>query len=251
LKIGQVLKTNNKENFMTRVGERHIFSIEWEIMYQYENGWITAYFSLWANNRQLVEGYVQLKDVVYWIKTYLEVSSTTNNEYWKIPIDFSDISKEEIYERFQACYTAEFPEKHRDFYIQCKRLMIDEYHSSLRNTSADTDRQNEGYAEMVYRQNIEKSILLGDSFEEDYALCNWIRGTFGIGSLVVPASDGSAVFIVHEIKNKQDRIIWWRFELLDDNGNVIQTFPIEEAILPLGYFYKVLNEFVKTVALIP
>jgi hypothetical protein len=237
---------------MTRVGERHLFSIEWEIKYQYENGWITAYFSLWANNRQIVEGYVQLKDVAFWIKRYLEVSFTTNSEYWKIPIDFSDISKEEIYERFQACYTAEFPEKYKDFYIQCKKLMIEAYHSPLRKHGyvSDSYPQNEEYFEREYQRAIEKSILLGDSFEEDYALCNWIRGTFGIGSLVEPASDGTAVFIVHEIKNKQDRIIWWRFELLDDNGNVIQTFPVEEAILPLGYFYKILNEFVETVAIV-
>ncbi|MDR2409282.1 MAG: hypothetical protein LBE13_14370, partial [Bacteroidales bacterium] len=233
-------------------GERYLFSIEWEIKHQYKNGWITAYFSFWANNRQIGEGYVELKSVVFWIETYLKIRSTANNEYWKIPIDFSGISKEEIYDRFQACYTAEFPERYKGFYIQCKKLMIDAYRSPLMKQKyvPNSHSQNEEYFERKYQRDIEKSILLGDSFEEDYALCNWIQGTFEIGSLVEPALDGTAVFIVHEITNKQDRIIWRHFELFDDNSNVIQTFPIEEAILPLGYFYKVLNEFIETVALV-
>lgn len=233
---------------MTRVGERHLFSIEWEIKYQYKNGWITAYFSFWANNFLIGEGNAQLKYVVSWIKTYLEVRSLTNNEYWKIPIDFSNISKEEIEDRFQACYTAEFPERYKDFYIQCKRLMIDEYHSQLwkHKYRDNTYRQNEVYFERKYQRDIEKSILLGNSFKDDYALSNWIKGTFEIGCLVEPALDGIAVFIVHEITNKQDRIIWWHFELFDDNGNVIQTCPVKEAILPFGYFYKVLNKFIET-----
>jgi hypothetical protein len=218
---------------MTIIGQKNMFAIEWNVTKQCSYGesvgtdWSVRY---WANSQQI--GETSLHSAIGWPKQYF----LKYRKHWRLPIDFSDISKEDIFYQLSPYFTREFPEKYHDFYIRCKKLMLEEYHS--KNVVYSKSAQKRIYSKDAF----EKSIFLGDTLTDDNTLMAWIYDKFGIGYLLGDDDiQKRNIYIVHDIAKNQERLIWKYFDF-----SIIQEFPVHEAVLSMDYFDKVLMEFVET-----
>ncbi len=86
----------------------------------------------------------------------------------------------------------------------------------------------------------------GNPFAEDFSLFNWISGSFNItDDITENISKYYYLLRVQDIALNQERLVWKAFPDCDDEGNVVRDFPVEEAVLPVGYYEKVVRKFVE------
>jgi hypothetical protein len=220
---------------MTITGQKDMFAIEWNTTGECSYGgsvgtnWLVD-LRYWANSQQIGAAETSLHSAIGWSKQYF----LKYRKHWRLPIDFSDISKEDVFYQLSPYFTGEFPEKYHDFYICCKKLMLEEYHSKKVVYS-------KGAQKRIYsKEAFEKSIFLGDTLTDDNTLMAWICDKFGIGYLLGDDDiQKRNIYIVHDIAKNQERLIWKHFDF-----SLIREFPVYEVVLPMDYFDKILMEFV-------
>ncbi len=224
---------------MTMVGHKDIFAIEWSHYSVTDDGLLCGDISYIANNQPIESEGGIINWAVNGVKGYLSgYGLNDDGAYRNIPVDFSDVPKEEVYYRIwfssygddPDVYTI-CPNQYREFYAQCKKLMITAYHA--------------GKMPFCSRKEMEASIAMGDDFSEDYLLGGWIHGKFEISNITGDALDNYHIYLVRDIAKNQERLIWRHYSDYNEETDSYHHFPIFEAILPIGYFAKVQAKFVE------
>ena len=217
---------------MSLVGDKKVFAIEWYIHNHHDHeGCFYANIRFWGNEKAIGiwNVFEPMHFTVSRAKDCLCVDSYPN-----IPsLDFSGITKEDAYKSIRDSNDLGivYQDKYRDFYKQCKEMMLKEY-DTLSGIAFTEERR-------------QQSIFLGDNFEEDLALSTWIyRFVITDDFTETFLQDLNMICVKNTTKN-QERLIWKYHDMLDDEGNIEHEFPIEEAVLPVGYFRKVLEKFVE------
>ena len=236
---------------MTIVGDKGIFAIEWNtFITDYNNhirdygvtfGVIHAELSYIANNQLIDRNSTMLGQSFNHVKKHVE-----NYEiYHNFAVDFSGISKEDVYNMLFRCMyndnVSEYcsdsdntdcficPEQYREFYAHCKQQMVKDYYTNR--------------IPWISKNEMNESILRGEDYSEDSILGNWIHGTFYVADLAGDALLNSHIYLVRDIAMNQERLIWKRFAKYDKERNMYHEFPVCEAIIPVGYFKSVQEEF--------
>jgi hypothetical protein len=215
---------------MTLIGNKNIFAIEWYINDSIGK-WIDANLRFWANKRQigLWNCDEPLHADVSWAKDLL-----SSGKYRRtVPFDHSNMSKEDVYHsifdytHLDACYN-----KYHEFYRICENRML------LEHNLYSKDRLSE--------EKMQESISSNENFNDDSTLIDWIHDRYVItDDITENFSKYLYLILVRDIAKNQERLVWKYFDEIDKNGSIVQEYPIEEAVLPVGYFESVVNKFVE------
>ena len=218
---------------MALVGQKSIFAIEWYINSHCEN-WFDANMRFWANGKEIGAWSEDepIQDSVWRAQRNVQRGIYQHT----LPIDYSNFSKEDVFwSIFECSHHATFPEKYHDIYREWKARFAAEFE----------ERADHRY-EVFHRKLIEVLMAEGNPFAEDFSLFNWISGSFNItDDITENISKYYYLLRVQDIAFNQERLVWKAFDQVDDDGNVEYEYPVEEAVLPVGYFEKVVRKFVE------
>ncbi len=161
-----------------------------------------------------------------------------------LPIDFSDVRMEDAFFcLYRGTYSGDeqpsddycvCPKEYFDFYSRCKKLMMEHYFA--------------GKMPYCTEEEIQESLGMGDDYSEDYLLGSWVKGCYMVNDLAADGLLHWAIYLVPDIAKNQERLIWRKFSKYNEETGTHTHFPISEAILPVGYFWKVHEEFMNEAA---
>jgi len=229
---------------MTLVGQQDIFAIEWSIDYIYEKN-VMGNVSYIAGGQRIDGEGTGINWAVNGIKQYF---LPYYEKRCNLIFDFSDIPKEDVFDRLfsskycecmesdhngccgcNSCFVC--PEQYRDFYSLCKKQMIEAYYANKIPYYSD--------------EQIRESIIRGDDYSNDYTLGNWIHGHFWVAEEAGDALLNYHIYLVRDIAKQRERLIWKRYERNSGGETTIPAVPLSEAVMPIGYFKSVHEEFVE------
>jgi hypothetical protein len=211
---------------MPIVGDKNIFAIEWEIFdYCDRQQWTDAYFRYWGNSIPIGvwEDFPKFEATLSYTKDFLKEENLRPN--W----DFSFYEKEDVFQCLHGCaFHAEVAEEFTDFYTFCREKMIQCY--TLENQ----------YLKSKHKFKIERYLREYPLMRKDFSLSSWVKHHFSIEHLGGESLDNHLyLYFVRDSQKNRERLIWRYHEEIDQPVKN----EIFEAIMPIGYFEQIANEF--------